>query len=784
MNTPELNTPELNTPELNTADLHTSALTAPDLTPANRTLVAVDRGWGRAETRPEMADALDPHTRIGLTSRHLLLDGRPWIPVSGEIHYSRVPRERWRERLLLMRSGGINVISSYLIWLHHEPLQGEASFEGNLDVAAFVRLCDELGLHVVLRLGPWVHGEVRNGGFPDWVQAAPVTHRTDDPAYLAVVQTWFARLGRELAGLCGPDSAVIGIQLENELYGQPGHLRTLKRMAREAGLTAPLYTATAWGGAELPADEVFPLYSGYGDGFWVDADAAWDDTFRQHFFFSHEWDDLGVGADVRGIEIGGAQARPRDDSFPPATCELGGGMATTYHRRIVPTGQSIAAVANAKLGSGSAWQGYYMYAGGHNPLGPMPFQESHATGYPNDLPTVDYDFHAAVGAAGLLSASHATLRRQHAFLAAFGDILALMPSSLPDTMPAGVEDTSTLRWALRASGDTGFVFVNWDQAHIPLPPVRGVRLEVGLESGAVLIGSEPLDIAPGTLSRWPVGLDVGGVRVHWATGSALTLLDPATLVLTAEPGLDVELAVGTDAVVHRIDGDTGGTLMVEDAAGRARIVVLGHRDAQRAWALEGPRRLLLSDEPLFSDSAGLMVRASVRPTVTEWVGDAWRDLELMPEATAVRAGAVPWHLTRAPGDPLAAYGSFNGRASAPSGEEIADRAAVYNLAGIGAPAEGSRRELRIDWAGDIAQLLVDGVVRADRYWDGTPWHLDLDTIDGAENSRVDIRLLGLHRDSPVRVPASAEDRRRSTAGALLALDAVVLARSTVWRPSR
>jgi beta-galactosidase len=747
-------------------------------------LVAVDRGWSRAETRPAMTVELDPHDRIGLTSRHLVRDGEPWIPVSGEIHFSRVPRERWRERLLLMRSGGITVVSTYLIWLHHEPLRGEVSFAGNLDVAAFVRLCDELGLHVLLRLGPWVHGEVRNGGFPDWVQAAPVSHRTDDPDYLALVQPWFARLGRELAGLTGPASGVIGIQLENELYDQPGHLVTLKRMAREVGLTAPLYTATAWGGAELPADELFPLYSGYGDGFWVDADAPWDTTFRQHFFFSHEWDDTGVGADVRGIEIGSAEARPRDEAFPPATCELGGGMATTYHRRIVPTGESIAAVANAKVGSGSAWQGYYMYAGGLNPRGPMSFQESHATGYPNDLPTVDYDFHAAIGAAGQLSASHATLRHQHAFLAAFGARLALMPSSLPDIVPAGTEDTAALRWALRADGDSGFVFVNWAQVHVPLPTVRGVRLQVQLGTRTVVIGTEPFDVTPGTLARWPVGLDVNGVRVQWATGSALTLLDPGTLVLLAEPGLDVEIAVGAAGTVHRVDGETGGTVLIHDGQASARVVVIGRRDAHRTWVLEEPRRLVLSDAPLWSDDGDLTVRAAARPRVTEWSGDGWHDLDLRPEATPVRPGTLTLTEIRAAGAPLPGYGAFDGRPSAPQADQIDATAAVHRLDDVGERRPGVRRELRIDWAGDIAQLRVDSVVVADRFWDGTPWHVDLDTIDGAGGARVSLRVLGLHRDSPVRVPADAEDRRRATPGALHSVDAVTLSRSTLWRSAR
>ena len=99
----------------------------------------------------------------------------------------------------------------------------------------------------------------------------------------------------------------------------------------------------------------------------------------------------------------------------------------------------MAAVAANKIGNGSAWQGYYMFAGGRNPGDGL--QESQATGYPNDLPRFDYDFHAPIGATGRLAGSFAALRKQHAFLAAFGDRLALMPSSLPAALPAGVDDS-------------------------------------------------------------------------------------------------------------------------------------------------------------------------------------------------------------------------------------------------------------------------------------------------------------------------------------------------------
>ncbi|WP_228545802.1 beta-galactosidase [Microcella flavibacter] len=181
---------------------------------------------------PLMSHGDDRHDRVALGPGRVERDGRPWIPVSGELHPTRVPRRHWRERLQLLRSGGVSVVSSYVIWIHHQPEPGPARFDGQRDVAAFVALAAEVGLDVVLRVGPWVHGEVRNGGLPDWVQAADVRHRTDDPAYLARVEEWFAALGAHLAGVCGPSSPVIAVQLENELIDQPGHLVMLAAMAR------------------------------------------------------------------------------------------------------------------------------------------------------------------------------------------------------------------------------------------------------------------------------------------------------------------------------------------------------------------------------------------------------------------------------------------------------------------------------------------------------------------------------------------------------------------------
>ncbi|WP_433364518.1 beta-galactosidase [Actinoplanes sp. CA-142083] len=695
-----------------------------------------------------MANDEDVRPGLSLTDRFLRRDGQPWIPVSGELHYSRVPRDRWAERLRLMRSGGITVVSTYVPWIHHVPERGAPSFDGNLDVAAFVDLCRATGLEVVLRIGPWVHGEIRNGGFPDWVQRAPVAHRTDDPGYLELVREWFGRLGAALAGR----SPVLAIQLENELYDEPDHLVTLKGLARSAGMSAPLWTATAWDGAKLPADEVMPVHSGYGDGFWAD---AWDDTFRQQYFFADKWDSV----------------------FPPVTCELGGGMATAYHRRPWPSALDVAAVAHCKIGGGSVWQGYYMYAGGTNPPGT---QESHATGYPNDMPPLGYDFHAPIGEAGALAASHATLRRQHAFLAAFTPDLTRTPSSLPDLLPANVHDTTTLRWAVRGS----FLFVAWHQPHVPLATYRGAQFRVRSETEELLLPSEPVDIPPGTLARWPLALDVAGVRIDWATASALTVLPGPvpTLVLCAEPGIPVELAVHglpprTVAPGHEPVRVRGGDQVLD-------VLVLPAGDADAVWVAES-RRLLLSEDRLGWGVDGRVVATTAGPAPAVRVYDparrAFRPLSFQGDATLTATEVVAMPLRAANLAVPDVYGMRDSRQSAPSAAAFDELAAIYRLT---LPDWAQRPEsdalLSIDWAGDVAQLRVDGRPVTDRFWDGSRWQVSLRDAGCIPTSEVTLHILPLSAASPVQLPAEAAARAGASPGQLLAVDGVRVEAQRAW----
>ncbi|WP_175525309.1 beta-galactosidase [Microbacterium sp. cf046] len=716
-----------------------------------------------------MSNATNPHSRVRLTSRWIEIDGKPALPVTGELHFSRIPRGRWEETLRLMVASGLTSVSTYVFWIHHEPVRGEVSFEGDLDIAAFLETAERVGVDVIVRIGPWCHGEVRNGGHPDWVVEAAPDARTNDPVYLELAKAWYEQVAAQVAPFCGPDRRVIGIQIENELYDQPEHIATLKQLARDAGLSAPLWTATGWGGAILPPHEVFPLYSGYADGFWAGQGSTWDDSFRDHFRFTHVWDDPGVGGDFReeGVEI---VVRDIDPEFPPATCELGGGMATAYHRRPIARGRDIAAVANVKIGNGSAWQGFYMYVGGTNPADHI--QESHASGYPNDLPRFDYDFQAAFGATGHPGSSLGLLRDHNAFLDAFGDRLVQMHSSLPDDAPVDVHDLTSLRWAVRTDGESGFLFINTHQPHEPLSGSPDVQFQIALSGGDVIVPDRPVGIPSGVIARWPLRLDFAGVRFEWATASVAGVAGGAipTVVLRAHDGIAprVRFAAGTslrnsagdDVFAEEAVDIEPGTSVV--ANGALRILVVDERQAERLWYLG--EELIDSLDPVWLEGEGLVVRAAHQPDAARWTGIRFEPVHFVTSSTpgSVRVTAQP---IRAGERPPVRFGEFMGRSTAPTDAQIDEVAAVWRIdaPSIDTTADGDRAELVIEWEGDVAQLRAGGVVIRDRFWDGLPWRIDL--TDLPPHAELTLHIVPITPESLIDLDGEA--RARVAADSLL-----------------
>lgn len=194
---------------------------------------------------------------FAIAGDQFVLDGKPFQIISGEMHYARIPREYWRDRLKKARAMGLNTISTYVFWNVHEPKPGVYDFVGQSDVAAFIRMAQEEGLYVILRPGPYSCAEWDLGGYPAWLLADPtIVLRSSDQNFLGPAERWLQRLGQELSPLevqrGGP---ILAVQVENE-YGSFGndkeYLRRIRDALRKAGFT-DAFLFTADGGDELAA---------------------------------------------------------------------------------------------------------------------------------------------------------------------------------------------------------------------------------------------------------------------------------------------------------------------------------------------------------------------------------------------------------------------------------------------------------------------------------------------------------------------------------------------------
>lgn len=193
---------------------------------------------------------------FGIDGNHFVLDGKPFQIISGEMHYLRVPREYWRQRLKMARAMGLNTVSTYVFWNAHEPQPGIYDFSGDRDLATFIRMAQEEGLYVILRPGPYVCAEWDLGGYPAWLLAdRDIVLRSKDEKFMEPAARFLMRLGKEVANLqIGRGGPIIAVQVENE-YGSfdkdKAYMAGIRNAVRTAGFTeALLYTAD--GPEELP----------------------------------------------------------------------------------------------------------------------------------------------------------------------------------------------------------------------------------------------------------------------------------------------------------------------------------------------------------------------------------------------------------------------------------------------------------------------------------------------------------------------------------------------------
>ncbi len=180
--------------------------------------------------------------------KQFYLDGKPYVILSGAIHYFRVPRAYWHDRLLKLKECGFNTVETYTCWNLHEKTEGVFDFSGILDIEAFVSEAEALGLNVILRPGPYICAEWDFGGLPAWLlKYENMALRCYDEKYLGFVKRYFDELLPRLRPhLAVNGGNIIMLQIENE-YGSYGndkkYLEAIVDIYRENDIDCLFFTA-------------------------------------------------------------------------------------------------------------------------------------------------------------------------------------------------------------------------------------------------------------------------------------------------------------------------------------------------------------------------------------------------------------------------------------------------------------------------------------------------------------------------------------------------------------
>ena len=625
---------------------------------------------------------------INVTSRYFTRNGKPWIGVMGEFHFSRYSRENWHRELAKMKAGGITIVSTYLFWIYHEEIEGKMDFGGDNDIRAFIEECKDVGLDVVIRIGPWAHGECRNGGFPDWLLKKDYKLRDNNEEYLAIVKKWYQSIYNEVKGLFYKDGGnIIAVQIENEFVDNAEHLAKLKEIAVECGFIAPIYTVTGWNsasGAKIPVDEVVPVFGGY-------CEAPWENHMNRlspspHYFFNRMRNDSAIGTDLIAKTQSDGWQLPYE-RYPFATCELGGGIEVTHHRRPIIKPMDIYAVSLVKLGDGNNLVGYYMYHGGTNKIGELStFNETKATGYPNDYPILSYDFQAPLSEYGEVREQYGLLNMLHMFVNDFGEEFAPM-IAVDSGNTVAADDTNSLRYGMRTNGKSGFVFVNHYQRLTELADIENAVISAGN------VEFPPIDVKGEVSFFMPFNMKMGDSVLEYATAQPLCKCDD-TYFFAEIPNIKAEYKF---------------------SKGSANIVTVPFENAKYMRKLNGTVyigggcNLYEENGPIHSVEDGEYI-------CQKWNGSEFETLKI--GQSAKQSNVEITGVENAPFEPKYK-------------EELCiggERELTWKKINV----DGGYGFAEIDYVGDVAQIYADGELVADDYYYGKTWRVPCKLLYGKE----------------------------------------------------
>lgn len=529
---------------------------------------------------------------LSFTNYYMEVNGRPFYGVSGEFHFSRCDECRWEDEIIKMKMCGINIIATYVFWIHHEEEEGVFDFSGSKNLRKFIQLCGKHQMYVILRIGPFDHGEVRNGGLPDWLYGKSFEVRKLSDGFLFYTRRLYENVAGQIKGLLYKDGGpIIATQIDNEYMhssavweittgisdewifgGDEGenYMLTLRDLAKECGIETPFYTCTGWGGAITP-DEMMPLWGGYAYRPWLFYTARGEHPVTEEYIYQdYHNNDAVVTSDFKPAYL------PEDR--PYACCEMGGGMTCTYYYRFIIPFKSVDAMANIKMASGCNFLGYYVFQGGTNPKGRHGIFMNEA-----QTPKISYDYQAALGEFGQIRESYQRLKALHYFARTFGENFCEMQTVLPEGASLiDPKDLDTLRYAVRTDGKRGFLFLNNFQDHAATKVKTNETVTLHMDQEDLTFSG--ISLAADENCVLPFHMDLAGIDLITATAQPITAVQDGkqTFVFLKPDGMD--------AVFHFEDG------AVTDQGGTAYCCT--SRDAAEAFRVRKPAPSGRSEEDL------------------------------------------------------------------------------------------------------------------------------------------------------------------------------------------
>jgi len=490
---------------------------------------------------------------VGFDEKSILLDGKPVFIYSGEIHYFRVPRGLWEDRLLKMKRAFLNSATIYFAWNWHEKEEGCFDFSGWRDLDEFLRLCEKHGLHVIARPGPYICSEWDFGGLPGWLIGRNIVPRSLDEGFMKHALRYYDHVIPEIRRhLATKGGGVILLQIENEYFwGNVPYLLRLYEASRERGIDVPIVHNVD---RFLRGTQVIDSIDIYPDPWAL------------------EWP----------LKEAESLASEQPDK-PRMVMEFEGGWFTSFGGKLPTDRGSIPAEWTDMLLKTMVFEGFslisfYMFHGGTN-FGYWTGKNIAST----------YDYQAAVREWGELGERYWVIRLVGGLLESFNEFFA---SSVVDKTLVEC-DTPGIRVSSRTRGDEAFILVSntSDQpaeAELRIRVMGTRKIRVGGRKALVL----PLNV--NLANGWT--LEFSTCQVFYS----YDLNGRTILILYGEPGEQHEAVLkhsngARETVSFRIP-EEDFIRVVGEAPPRLLLVALSRQRAARTWFAEhwGKRIAIIS----------------------------------------------------------------------------------------------------------------------------------------------------------------------------------------------